>query len=119
MKGLILLLTRNRLLHRNSWFYFLILIDELLANAAGDYLLKGGKKKKKFGINFESHSSRLDVLAAHTNRNQVIFTYKEASFARPSVLEDYSSALPERSGPGVWAEEDRGCEGSELLSLVI
>lgn len=112
-----LLLTRNRFLHRNSWFYFLILIDELLANAAGDCLLKG--EKKKFGINFESHSSRLDVLAAHTDRNQVIFTYKEASFARQSVLEDYSSVLPERFAPGVWAEEDRGCEGSELLSLVI
>lgn len=39
-----LLLTRNRLLHLSSWFYFLILIDELLANAAGDYLLKGKKK---------------------------------------------------------------------------
>lgn len=39
-----LLLTRNRLLHLNSWFYFLILIDELLPNAAGDYLLKGKKK---------------------------------------------------------------------------
>lgn len=39
-----LLHTPNRPLHLNSWFYFLILIDELLANAAGDYLLKGKKK---------------------------------------------------------------------------
>lgn len=58
-EGTDMLLTLNRLLHLNSWLYFLILIDELLANAAGDYLLKG--KKKKFGINFESNSSRLDV----------------------------------------------------------
>lgn len=60
-----LLLGRNRLLHLNSWFYFLILIDELFANAAGDYLLEG---KEKFGINFESHRSRLDVLAAHKQK---------------------------------------------------
>ncbi|KAL1783327.1 hypothetical protein HispidOSU_016693, partial [Sigmodon hispidus] len=44
-------------------FYFLILIDELLANAAGDYLLEG---EKKFGINSECNRSYLDVLAAHT-----------------------------------------------------
>lgn len=73
-----LLLTRIRLLHLNSWFYFLIFIDELLADAAGDYSLKG-ERKKKFGINFRSHRSRLDVLAAHTNRNQVTFTCKEES----------------------------------------
>lgn len=41
-----LLLARNRLLHLNSWVYFLIFIDELLANAAGDYLLKGKKSSE-------------------------------------------------------------------------
>lgn len=72
-----LLLTRNRLLHLNSWFYFLILIDELLADAAGDYLLKGGKKVRnklsKQQISFGCFSR------AHTDRNQVMFPCEEES----------------------------------------
>lgn len=111
-----LLLARNLLLHLNSWVYFLIFIDELLANAAGDYLLKG---KKKFGINFESNRSRLDVLAAHTNRNQVIFTCKKESYARQvswrTTLRFYQRDRDLESGQ----RKTEACEGSELLSLVI
>lgn len=91
-----LLLTRNSLVHLNSWFYFLILIDELLANAAGDYLLKG---KKKFGINSEGNRSRLDILAAHTHKQKPGHIYiKGGILSAASILDDYSSVLPERIG---------------------
>ena len=112
-----LLHTPNRLLHLNSWFYFLILIDELLANAAGDYLLKG--KKKKFGINFESNRSRLDVLAAHTNRNQVIFTYKKESCARQVSWRTALRYCQRERDLESGQRKTEACEGSELLSLVI
>lgn len=92
---------RNRFLHRSQLVYFLILIDELLANAAGDYLLKG--KSLEY---FESHSSRLDVLAAHTDRNQVIFTYKEASL-RGKVSWRTSSVLPEDPDLGMGRRRQR------------
>ncbi|XP_071074572.1 uncharacterized protein [Dasypus novemcinctus] len=75
---MLLLLSLNSLLHLNSWFYFLILIDELLANAAGNYLLKG----KKFGINFEGNRSRLDVLASHTQTETRSYLHKRRNLER-------------------------------------
>lgn len=36
----------NSLMHLNSWFYFLILTDELLAIAAGNYWFEKREKNK-------------------------------------------------------------------------
>jgi hypothetical protein len=96
----------NRLLHLNSWFYFLILIDELLAIAAGDYLLKG---EKKFGINSEGNRSYLDVLAAHIHKQKPGHNYIKGGILNPaSILEDYSSYCQKEPGFGAWQEEDTG-----------
>ena len=89
MKRWTLPLTPDSLLHLSRWSYFLMLIDDLLADDAGDYLLEGDKK---FGINSECNRSLLDVLAAYTQTENRLCLRERRILNAASIPEDFLKA---------------------------
>lgn len=111
--------SRICLLHLNSWFYFLIFIDELLADAAGDYSLKGERKKKVWNklsqpqISFGCFSRTHKQKPGHIYMQRGILS--TASAPRMTTLRCCQKDGDLDSGQ----RKTEACEGSELLSLVI